>query len=325
MTGATLFSGIHAPECSTPEIEWKFCAEIEPFPSVVGAYHHPSVPNLGDITSSDFIERAKEALNGTTLDVLVFGSPCQGFSVAGKRLGLDDPRSNLALHALRIVRALTPAWFIFENVPGLFSNWSGGPPDPSKMDIESAGGTILRDFIESSDFSTFLQYVQDIGYFGAWTILDAQYAGVAQRRERLFFVGHFRDWRYPAAVLLEPESLCGNPPTRQSARERIAPTLEGRAGRSGCNNFATSGGLVEQSFGLELSNQGSGGNVGWFDGDGPSRTLDTNAPPGIVKRERERETIGALCARDSKTVGSQFVNEGKVIPVLRRRYEDDQI
>ena len=246
MTGATLFSGIHAPECAAPEIDWKFCAEIEDFPAAVGATHHPHIPNLGDVTAPDFIERAKETLHGSTLDVLVFGSPCQGFSVAGKRLGLDDPRSNLALHALRIVRDLAPTWFTFENVPGLFSSWSGTPGDQAGwQERPILSGNYCREFIESSDFADFLRWVQDIRYFGSWTVLDAQYFGVAQRRERVFFVGHSRDWRYPAAVLLEPESLCGYPPSRQEARQAVAGSLSARTKGGGGlgTDFDLGGGL----------------------------------------------------------------------------------
>jgi DNA (cytosine-5)-methyltransferase 1 len=96
-----------------------------------------------------------------------------------------------------------------------FSSWSGGPPCPTAVEVGSADeATLLREFVESNDFAAFPSGVQDIGYLGAWSILDAQYFGVAQPRERVFFVGHARDWRYPAAVLLEPESLCGNTMTR---------------------------------------------------------------------------------------------------------------
>jgi DNA (cytosine-5)-methyltransferase 1 len=299
VTGATIFSGIHAPECAAPEIDWKFCAEIEPFPSAVGSFRHPHIPNLGDVTAPDFIDRARKALNGSTLDVLVFGSPCQGFSVAGKRLGLDDPRSNLALHALRIVRDLAPAWFCFENVPGLFSCWSGTPESPTGMEPGFAdGGTYVREFIESSDFAEFLQWVPDIGYCGAWTVLDAQYFDLAQRRKRVFFVGHSgNDWRYSAAVLLEPESLCGNAPAREKAGERTSQSLEGRSGRSGANNFATSGGLIESSDTtgtLNARTQGGGGLGTDFDLGGAA-------------------TVPALTARNS-----QDEAHGYQIPMFRR-------
>ena len=196
MRGATLFSGIGAPEISAPDIEWVWHAEIEPFPSAVLA-HHYGTPNLGDVTAHDFIERARRI---GTIDILVAGSPCQSFSVAGKRLGLDDPRGNLALVTLRICQQLRPRWLVFENVPGLLSSAAG------------------------DDFAAFLDEMEKCGYSGAWRILDAQYAGVAQRRRRVFAVGHLgEDWRPPAAVLFEPAGLCGDTPPSREAREETAP------------------------------------------------------------------------------------------------------
>lgn len=192
MTGATIFSGILAPEIASPDIDWRFCAEIEPEPAGVIAYRKPNLPNLGDVTDATFIDRAKSY---GPLDILVFGSPCQGFSVAGKRLGLDDPRSNLALRALAIVKALRPTWFLFENVAGLLS--SG----------------------ERRDFGAFLGTVAECGYFGAYRVLDAQFFGVPQRRRRVFFVGHSRDWRSAAAVLFEPQGM----PRHYKARSKKGP------------------------------------------------------------------------------------------------------
>lgn len=196
MRGATLFSGIGAPEIAAPDIDWVWHAEIEAFPSAVLAHHH-GTPNLGDVTADDFIERAKQ--HGP-IDVLVAGSPCQSFSVAGRRLGLDDPRGNLALVTLRICQQLQPRWIVFENVPGLLSSGRG------------------------DDFAAFLDEMEKCGYSGAWRILDAQHAGVAQRRRRVFVVGHFGDdWRPPAAVLFEQPGVCGDTPPSREAREETAP------------------------------------------------------------------------------------------------------
>lgn len=204
MRGATLFSGIGAPEISAPDIEWVWHAEIEPFPSAVLAHHH-GTPNLGDVTAHDFIERARRI---GPIDILVAGSPCQSFSVAGKRLGLDDPRGNLALVTLRICQQLRPRWIVFENVPGLLSSGAG------------------------DDFAAFLDEMEKCGYSGAWRVLDAQYAGVAQRRRRVFVVGHFGgDWRPPAAVLFEPQGLCGDTPPSREAREEPAKCLTAGVGK----------------------------------------------------------------------------------------------
>lgn len=220
MTAATLFSGIGAPEVAKPDWQWLWHAEIEKFPSAVMAVRHPQSVNLGDVTAHDFCDRA---LAVGRPDVLVFGSPCQAFSVAGRRLGLDDPRGNLALVALGIVARVKPAWFVFENVPGLLSS------------------------AEGRDFGLFLRTVDELGARLGWTVLDAQYFGLAQRRKRVFAVGHFgTDWQRPAAVLLEPEGLCGHPPSRHQAREDTTGTLAARTSAGGglVTDFDLDGGLV---------------------------------------------------------------------------------
>jgi DNA (cytosine-5)-methyltransferase 1 len=220
MIAATIFSGIGAPEVAMPDWEWVWHAEIDKFANTVMAKRHPRSLNLGDVNGSAFVERAERAGRPTTI---VFGSPCQSFSVAGRRLGLDDPRGNLALVALGIVARLKPTWFVFENVPGLLS---------------SDGGR---------DWGIFLRTVDELGYCGAWAVLDAQWFGLAQRRERVFFVGHARNWRGPAAVLFEPESLCGDSPPRRQAGERIAPTLDARTDGGGAGwgtDFLADGGMT---------------------------------------------------------------------------------
>ena len=194
MRGATLFSGIGAPEVSAPQIDWAWHAEIDKFPSAVMEARHGG-PNLGDVSADDFIQRAEAQ---GPIDVLVAGSPCQSFSVAGRRLGLDDPRGNLALVTLGILERLKPRWFVFENVPGLLSSDKG------------------------RDFRIFQDTLEECGYSFAWRIFDAQYWGVSQRRRRVFVVGYLGDWRPPAAVLFERESLRGDPTPSRQAREETA-------------------------------------------------------------------------------------------------------
>ena len=235
MTAATLFSGIGAPEQAMPGWSWLWHAEIEKFPAAVLAVRHGESVNLGDVTADDFCERA---LAVGRPDVLVFGSPCQSYSVAGKRLGLDDPRGNLALVALGIIARVRPRWFVFENVPGLLSSWSGAEAGPDGAD-EWEGQ-------ESSDFDAFLATVDELGASLAWCVLDAQYFGVAQRRERVFAVGSFGDWRGPAAVLLEPDSVLGHSPARGEAGEGVAGTVSARTRGGGGlgTDFELGGGLV---------------------------------------------------------------------------------
>jgi DNA (cytosine-5)-methyltransferase 1 len=172
-------------------------SEIEPFPCRVLAHHYPETPNFGDMT------RFKEWPDAA-IDVLVGGTPCQSFSVAGLRKGLADPRGNLMLTFGAIAAKYRPRWVVWENVPGVLS---------------SGGGR---------DFATFLGMLAELGYGFAYRILDAQFAGVPQRRRRVFVVGCLGDWRRAAAVLLERASLRGDSAPRREAREGIA----GRTARS---------------------------------------------------------------------------------------------
>lgn len=230
-----MFSGIGAPEVAMPSWSWQWCAEIEDFPAAVfSARQH--APNLGDVTAGDFCEQAETAGRP---DVVVFGSPCQGFSIAGKRLGLDDPRGNLTLTAFSILERLRPRWFVFENVPGLLSNWSGFSPD--KMEPRRDQPEVE----EINDFTAFLAAADACGYHVCWDVLDAQWFGLAQRRERIIAVGYLRDWRGPAAVLFEPRGLRGDNPPRRNARKGIAGTLTARPkGRGADVSDAREGRLV---------------------------------------------------------------------------------
>ena len=178
-------SGIEAASVAWESLGWTpvAFAEIERFPSQVLAHHFPGVPNLGNMT------RYKDwDIDRNAVDLIVGGTPCQSFSVAGLRKGLEDPRGNLALTFLGMVDHYRPEWVIWENVPGVLS---------------SSGGR---------DFGSFLGALASIGYGFAYRVLDAQYFGVPQRRRRVFVVAHSSgDSRRAAEVLFEPESLRGNP------------------------------------------------------------------------------------------------------------------
>jgi DNA (cytosine-5)-methyltransferase 1 len=192
-------SGIEAASVAWHDIGFKPVAfsEIEPFPCALLSHHYPTVPNWGDMT------KFKEWPDAD-VDVLVGGTPCQSFSVAGLRKGLADTRGNLTLTFLAIADRYRPEWILWENVPGVLS-------------ID--GGRI---------FGTFLRALAELGYGFAYRVLDAQYFGVAQRRRRVFVVANARDWRRAAAVLFEPESLSGNPPPSREEGQRAAPCLAAR-------------------------------------------------------------------------------------------------
>lgn len=213
-------SGIEAASVAWEPLGWQpsFLSEIEPFPSAVLAHHYPEVPNLGDFTTIG------EEWNGS-VDLICGGTPCQSFSVAGARAGMDDPRGNLAIEFIRLVSRTRPRWVVWENVPGVLSSWS---------DAAEEG-------YETNDFDTFLSLLGECGYGFAWSILDAQYFGVPQRRRRVFVVGHLGDWRPAAAVLFEREGLQRHSQPRREAGESVAATLKGGSGERGFNSDNESG------------------------------------------------------------------------------------
>lgn len=175
-------SGIEAASCAWHPLGWKteFVSEIEPFPSAVLAHHYPTVPNLGDMTK--FKEWPDAAI-----DLLVGGTPCQSFSVAGLRKGLADPRGNLMLTYLAIAERYAPRWLVWENVPGVLS---------------SNGGR---------DFGTFLGGLAELGYGFAYRVLDALDFGCFCPRPRVFVVAHSGGlWQRAAAVLFQRECLDWN-------------------------------------------------------------------------------------------------------------------
>lgn len=192
----SLCSGVEAASLAWIPLGWEpvAYAEFDQFPSAVLAARFPGTQNLGDITQVDWKEYHGAA------DLVVFGSPCQSYSVSGLRKGLADPRGQLMLECLAACRDIDPEWIVFENVPGLLSSHDGG------------------------DFQTFLNAVAILWPRGsvAWRILDSQWFGVAQRRRRVFAVINTRDWRRAPAVLLDEHCLLGNTPTREEAWQEVA-------------------------------------------------------------------------------------------------------
>ena len=175
-------SGIEAASVAWEPLGFKPVgfAEIEPFPCELLKQKYPNVKNYGDITQY-------EKWNAEKFDILVGGTPCQSFSVAGKRGGSADERGALMYAYLGIVEAYRPRWVIWENVPGVLSSNSG------------------------YDFTSFLAGLEECGYGWAYRVLDAQYFGVPQRRRRVFVIGHIDNRTDLAAeVLFEQQGVCGN-------------------------------------------------------------------------------------------------------------------
>lgn len=304
----SLFSGIEAASVAWQPFGWEALAfsEIEKFPSDLLSIRFPSVENKGDIQLVDW-----RKYHGAT-DIVIGGSPCQSFSVAGLRRGLLDPRGNLMLSYLRAVREIRPTWTIWENVPGVLSIDGGRA------------------------FATLLKGMEECGFGVAYKVCDAQFHGVAQRRRRVFVVGCAGgQWQRAAAVLFDSESLSWNFKTSREARETLA-----RASGDGAA-YAIAGNIIGRKDGCGGNGLGIQEEVSYtlttndkhsvavlpFDttqitsksnrsnpkfGD-PCHTLLAGAHPPTVFLSSGKDVVGTLCASDCKGVSNQYVNDGKLI------------
>lgn len=377
----SLFSGIEAASVAWEPLGWEPVAfsEIEPFPCELLKQRYPNVPNLGDITEIDW-----SAYRGA-VDLIVGGSPCQSFSIAGNREGLKG-ESGLMFEYIRAVREVLPRYFVWENVPGALSSEQG-----------AAFGQLLHE-------------MDVCGYGLAWRVLDAQFFGVAQRRRRVFLVGCLGNGGGPAQILFDGESMRWDYPSSRDKRKSLAEhvksgirrcyTMLVRCGCAGGGKgaliqddvsatlstsnvqtvfqpvepecYCLQGNMIgrddkngPQGDGInedvaytlnttdrhavaylpfdptQITSQANGSNPQWGDpchtlsskgkppnvicmsdasakaaiDDNLSGTLHVGGDPSFVAIEASNgeDVIGALCARDYKGVGSQYVSEGKVI------------
>jgi DNA (cytosine-5)-methyltransferase 1 len=223
-------SGIEAASVAWHHLGWEPVgfSEIEPFPAAVLKHRFPHVPNYGDMTKFE-----EWPIEPGTVDLLVGGTPCQSFSVAGLRKGLEDPRGNLMLTYLAIAARLRPRWIVWENVPGVLS---------------SNGGR---------DFGTFLGALGELRYGFAYRVLDAQYVrvgrwprAVPQRRRRVFVVGCLGDGTAAAEVLALEEGLRRHLEAQSKKGKSSSPDAEGGA-RGGCwwDGTDCAGTLTKQNAG----------------------------------------------------------------------------
>lgn len=228
-TLVSLFAGIEGIGLAFERAGVSASAAVELDPAARGviADRMPGTTLMTDVT-----EVTGDDLRAAGFDpgdgVLAAGWPCQGNSVAGRRGGMDDPRSGLWSHVVRLVAETRPRWFVGENVPGLLSV-NGG-----------------------RDFGAVVRDLDDLGYGVAWRVLDAQYFGVPQRRRRVFIVGCLGDGAAPAQVLLEPEGRGGDSPPSREARTDIAGSLtagsDGRGWRVGADEAAAGHVVVANSL-----------------------------------------------------------------------------
>jgi DNA (cytosine-5)-methyltransferase 1 len=231
MRFGSVCSGIEAASVAWHPLGWRaaFLSEIEAFPRAVLSHHYPEVPLHGDFTTI-------AAGEYEPIDLLVGGTPCQSFSVAGLRGGLDDDRGNLALEYLRLADRTRPRWLVWENVPGVLS---------------SNGGR---------DFGAILGGMVELGYGFAYRVLDAQHFGVPQRRRRVFVVGYLGDWRPAAAVLFERHSLQGHSAPSRKAREAVAALTANGVGTCGAgDNQGQAGHLIAGTLSRCSFSGGAGG------------------------------------------------------------------
>ena len=299
MKFATVCSGIEACSSAWEPLGWKaqFFSEIDPFPCEVLKYHYPTVPNYGDMT------QYKEWKDGS-VDVICGGTPCQSFSVAGLRKGIESPNGQLMLTFGAILKKYQPRWMVWENVPGVLSSNRG------------------------KDFGTFLGMLGELGYGFAYRVLNAEYFGVAQRRRRVFVVGYLGDWKRPASVLFEPESLQGD----------LAKSRKKGQGTAGHTENGTQDGSIPQvsptltSNAAGMSRTGNGCNEGsWYipTQDLPSCTPTLNGEE--LKRHvsnqmignaeswffpEVKEKMGTITSRMFNALGARDVEEGALVPEL---------
>jgi DNA (cytosine-5)-methyltransferase 1 len=265
----SVFSGIEAASVAFQPLgmEPVAVAEVDKHASAVLAAHYPDIPNLGDVTKVDWKEyRGK-------VDLVVGGSPCQSFSIAGKREGLKG-ESGLMHEFIRCVREVRPRWFLWENVPGALSSEHG-----------AAFGQLLHEMADGG------------GYGCAWRVLDAQFFGVAQRRRRLFLVGRAGNgFREACQVLFEPDCMPGNSASSKAKRAELA-SRAGRGARAA--GFCNPAVIALQSDGS--TSTGSNGNG--FQIDGSAYTLNCIDRQSVAIAANQRGEI-RMDGGDGQTVGA---------------------
>ena len=287
-------SGIEAATVAWHGLGWEpqWFSEIEKFPSAVLKHHYPDVPNYGDMT------KYKDWPNDSTIDLLVGGTPCQSFSVAGLRQGLDDPRGNLSLTFIAMAEQLKPKWIVWENVPGVLSSNRG------------------------RDFGSFLSALGNIGYGWSYRVLDSQYFGVPQRRRRVFVVGCLGDWKSASEVLLKPDSVSGNPaPSRTSKQETTCYTSSSfGAYREGVGTVRASGGdlgggsetLAVRNWPADTTstlNASYGNKMGLED-----QHINGGASMFVPAEPEVRDVMGTITARMFNALGARDIEDGAIIP-----------
>ncbi len=297
-------AGISASTVAWKPLGWEAAAysEIEAAPRAVLAHHYPDTPLHGDFTTIRGDEYGP-------IDLLVGGTPCQDFSVAGLRAGLDGDRGNLSLEFLRLADRTRPRWVVWENVPGVLS-----------IDGGRAFGAILGGLGE-------------LGYGFAYRVLDAQHFGVPQRRRRVFVVGCAGDWRRAGAVLSERHSLSGHPAPRRESRPPAAGSIAPSAQPGGLTPYSImpmnssrdyvarpvdvarpimAAGPVSGNQGGDFVAYQTSGNCGAWETGQVTGALDTGTDPNstvIAFAQNTRDEV-RIFGGDGQTVGALAAQPG---------------
>lgn len=339
MRYGSICSGIEAATCAWHQLGWTpaWFAEIEPFPSAVLAHHYPEVPNLGDMT-----KLAERILAGEVEapDLLVGGTPCQAFSVAGLRKGLADDRGKLtpafalladAIDEVRAAEGKPPVIIVWENVPGVLSDKDNaygcflGLLAGEDIELQPPGG-------RWTNAGLVLGPTRQV----AWRVLDAQYFGVAQRRKRVFVVASARgNGVYPAQVLFVEQGVRRDSPPRREAWQGTAAAARGGAalggGQARHGDLAGDGGGggVAYTFRADAMREGTAktpsadaeGRVrlrdpgmGMYEEVAP--TLDCGQPHGVAQPAIAFDTTQLTNPHNQKLTGDQDPVVLQAIPVL---------
>lgn len=280
----SLFSGIEAASIAWKPLGWECVgvSEIEPFPCAVLAHHYPDVPNLGDVTkiTEDDIKKLGQ------IDLVVFGFPCQDLSVAGGRKGFQGERSSLFYDAIRIIEYAKQhcgtRFALLENVPGAFSSNKGA--DFSAVVEQMAGLENIG--VPKNGWGKEGAAVGSNGLL-EWSVLDAQWFGLAQRRKRVFALLDFGDWESRRPVLLEPEGLRGNTPPSREARQSATAITQAGFREGGFGEFVATN--------VAGTTKASGGCLG-----GGSETLAVSLNSKQMGLDTSNVVASTLCANDYK-------------------------
>lgn len=274
----SLFSGIEAASVAWLPLGWEPLAfsEIDPFPCAVLAHHYPDVPNLGDICNIDWQEFLNE--HGRP-DIIVGGSPCQSFSIAGKREGRAGA-SGLMAEYIRAVREVRPRVFVWENVPGAL--------------------TVER----GAAFGQLLSEMDGIGYRCAWRILDSEFFGVPQRRRRVFLVGCLGDID-PAEILFEQEGLRRDFASSNKKRQELTRAA-GRGVEGSGSECLTMRKVEAVATAIRTANSGANGSGIMEE---CAHTIDTTQSEAIAFAQNTRDEV-RLLGGDGSYAGALAASNG---------------